>query len=304
MKKKIILIVDDEASQHLLLKSQLKPKGYGVLHAYSGAEALKIARDKHFDLILLDVKMPDMNGFQTLDQLHKQEGIKEIPVIFLSSLDRPYLKVKGLESGAVDYLTKPFNTAELTARIEVALRRYEKNSTEPPPGASIMQGNFESMELEELVQSMGFLGKTCTIIFYDIDGELTMKEGMALGIHQGHATGKDAFLRLLLFQQGGFTVVFDYLPDAKKEAGINIDSLLINCVSEADEVREEIEQFGSGKVQITAAGRKISMKEIKHIESYLPLPVLSLLQEMEGAIGDNLEFIHLAMIQGNLELIN
>ena len=120
---KTILIIDDDMHIGDMLKEVLEREGYGVLRAYSGTEALMLLSSKTPDLVLLDLMLPGLSGEEVLPR------IKNIPVIVVSAKIDVDNKVDLLLGGAVDYVTKPFNTKELLARIAVALRGSTKQAT-------------------------------------------------------------------------------------------------------------------------------------------------------------------------------
>ena len=112
-----ILIVDDVVSNVLLLKILLTNEKFQVCTANNGKTCIEIAQKEHPDLILLDVMMPDLNGFDTAVILKKDETTKDIPIIFLTALNTPQDLVHGFQVGASDFLTKPFNKEELVMRV-------------------------------------------------------------------------------------------------------------------------------------------------------------------------------------------
>ena len=116
-----ILVADDDPLSIKLLNFRLKSLGHDVIFATDGREALEIAAKEKPDLVLLDIMMPVMNGFQVLRKLKSQEETKNIPVIMLTSKAQEKDIVSGLEVGAVDYVTKPFSFAELIARVNRTL---------------------------------------------------------------------------------------------------------------------------------------------------------------------------------------
>jgi len=122
MKQFRILVVDDEKRILNFLNSKLKASGYEVLTANDGAEALEQAQAQDPDLILLDILMPKMDGFETLKRLR---SFSSTPVIILSAKGADIDKIRGLGLGADDYLPKPFNPDELVARIEAVKRRIK-----------------------------------------------------------------------------------------------------------------------------------------------------------------------------------
>ena len=112
-----ILIVDDVVSNVLLLKILLTNEKFQVCTASNGKQCIEVAQNEHPDLILLDVMMPDLNGFDTAVILKKDPSTQEIPIIFLTALNNPNDLVKGFQVGANDFLTKPFNKEELVMRV-------------------------------------------------------------------------------------------------------------------------------------------------------------------------------------------
>ena len=116
-----ILVADDDPLSIKLLNFRLSSVGHEVIFAVNGGEALEIATREKPDLVLLDIMMPVMNGFQVLRKLKSQEETKNIPVIMLTSKVQEKDVVFGLEAGAEDYITKPFSFAELNARVNRAL---------------------------------------------------------------------------------------------------------------------------------------------------------------------------------------
>jgi len=113
----LILIVDDEQKNLQVLGTILMDHKYNVVGANSGKNALKVLKHTIPDLMLLDIMMPDMNGYETCMHIKSDEKLKEIPVIFLTAKVEPEDIIKGFDAGGVDYITKPFNHAELLARI-------------------------------------------------------------------------------------------------------------------------------------------------------------------------------------------
>ena len=115
-----ILVVDDEKTLVKGMKFNLENEGYEVECAYDGAAALELAREGRFDLIILDVKMPEMDG---LEACMKIREFSNVPIIMLTAKSEDADKLMGFECGADDYLTKPFNILELKARVRALLRR-------------------------------------------------------------------------------------------------------------------------------------------------------------------------------------
>ena len=116
-----ILVVDDDREIANAIEIYLSREGYKVLKAYDGEEALNIIKNNEIHLVILDVMMPKKDGIETLEEIRKT---KTLPVIMLSAKSEDYDKIAGLNIGADDYVTKPFNPLELIARVNSCIRRY------------------------------------------------------------------------------------------------------------------------------------------------------------------------------------
>jgi DNA-binding response OmpR family regulator len=125
---KTILVVDDTASLRRMVQSYLTQEGFRVVTAADGHEALLVARQEQPDLIILDLMMPEMNGY---DFIRAYSKVGKAPIIVLTAKLEEYDKVLGLELGADDYVTKPFSPRELTARVRAVLRRASASPNEP-----------------------------------------------------------------------------------------------------------------------------------------------------------------------------
>lgn len=150
-----ILVVDDMPANLRLVANLLEKYGYTVAVAQDGREALKRAELIQPDLILLDVMMPDMDGIETVRRLKFKEATKDIPVIFMTALDAERDKVVGFVAGGVDYVTKPFQIAELMARIDhqLALRSARRALEE--------KNQTLQLELRSLEETVTALRRSC-----------------------------------------------------------------------------------------------------------------------------------------------
>src|ERR1700689_5717106 len=126
-----LLVVDDEATILELLSGSLRLAGFEVVTAASGAEAVRVTASSRPDLVLLDVMLPDGDGFETLRRM--RDGGSEIPVIFLTARDEVPDRVKGFDTGGDDYVTKPFSLDELLGRIRAGLKRSRPDA----PGSGL-----------------------------------------------------------------------------------------------------------------------------------------------------------------------
>ena len=130
-----ILICDDERDIVEALKIYLAPEGYQLFTAYDGQQALEIVRNSEIDLILMDIMMPKMDGIRATSELRKHTNV---PIIFLTAKSEDSDKILGLDIGADDYITKPFNPVEVKARVRSHLRRYTQLGSKPA-STSVLQ---------------------------------------------------------------------------------------------------------------------------------------------------------------------
>ena len=117
-----VLVIDDEQSIHKLIAARLRPEGIVVTGELDGVRGIARAITESIDLILLDVGLPNLDGFQVCRKLKEHPSTRNIPIIFLTSDSTMEAKIRGLDMGAVDYVTKPFEQAELRARVRAGLR--------------------------------------------------------------------------------------------------------------------------------------------------------------------------------------
>ncbi len=129
-KKFSILLVEDEENLHEALKLNLELEGYEVSSSYDGAQALKMISQEHFDLLILDVMLPELDGITVCETIRLNNT--ELPILILSAKNSSADRVLGLKKGADDYLTKPFNLEELLLRVDKLIKKSEQLATKIP----------------------------------------------------------------------------------------------------------------------------------------------------------------------------
>ena len=145
--KKTILVVDDEQSIMELLVFNLQKEGYNTLEAYDGVTAVEMAMNEKPDLILLDVMIPKIDGISVCKKIRYALNISNIPILMISAKDTESDKIVGLEMGADDYITKPFQIREVMARIKANLRKAELNAN-----IDIMNNTPKQEEKEDVIK--------------------------------------------------------------------------------------------------------------------------------------------------------
>jgi DNA-binding response OmpR family regulator len=125
-----VLVIDDEAPIRLLCRVNLEAEKMTVIEAEEGAAGLELARTERPDVILLDVMMPGMDGWEVLQRLLDDEATREIPIVFLTARAELRDRARGLDLGGVDYVTKPFNPLELAPLVRTVLERVSRGERE------------------------------------------------------------------------------------------------------------------------------------------------------------------------------
>jgi len=148
-----ILIVEDDRNLLDTLKYNLRKEGYNAVAAFDGAEALNVARQEKPDLIILDIMLPKLSGFEVCRILRKE---MTVPILMLTAKTEEVDKIVGLEIGADDYMTKPFSIRELLARLGAMLRRAEM-AVQPPGGEKVLK--IDGLEID-IARHRAFLGGT------------------------------------------------------------------------------------------------------------------------------------------------
>ncbi|MDC0718710.1 adenylate/guanylate cyclase domain-containing protein [Nannocystis sp. bb15-2] len=196
-----ILVVDDNESNRSMLARRLEREGHTVQLADNGKSALHMLRSQDFDLVLLDVMMPEMDGYQVLEQLHADDKFRGLPVIMISALDEIDTVVKSIELGAEDYLPKPFNPVILRARIGACL---EKKRLRDRERAYVRKLRSEQERSEQLLLNI-------------------LPRPIAERLKEGQRTIADVFpdVTVLFADLVGFTRMSEQLPPAELVAMLN-----------------------------------------------------------------------------------
>jgi DNA-binding response OmpR family regulator len=169
---KLILVVDDEPRLSNLVRGYLEQEGYQVVVANNGRDALFAARDHKPDLIILDLMMPEIDGWEFM-RLHRQE--RNTPIIMLTARIDDVDKIAGLETGADDYLTKPFSPRELVARVRAVLRR----TTSAPEVSEILRAGDLVLDVESRALTLGGRLIELTPMEFDLLATLMRSPGRA-----------------------------------------------------------------------------------------------------------------------------
>ena len=208
-----ILVVDDDKEIVGAIEIYLKKEGYNIIKAYNGNEAIQKVRENedNIHLIILDIMMPEKDGLETLEEIRKTNGV---PVILLSAKSEDYDKIGGLNLGADDYITKPFNPLELIARVNSSIRRY------------VQLGAIENKDNEKIYQTGDLIinDDTKKVI---VDGKEVKLTGTEFNI-----------LKFLLQNKGKVYSIPEIYENVWKEEGFGAENIIAVHIRH---IREKIE---------------------------------------------------------------
>ena len=226
------------------MEVSLKKAGFSVTTAIHGKDALEKVQISPPDLVLADTKMPEMDGFELCKTLKSDERFKHIPYVFLTNQKAVEAKVKGLELGGDDYLTKPIYIKEIVTRVTMILQKADKEKIERRETTKGgFAGNLADMGVVDLVQTFEIGRKTGNI---SIKGErvatIYFKEGRVIDAEMGRLKGENAFYRLLNATEGEFEVQFTAL-DRPERIEVSTQGLLMEGMRRLDEWGRMLEQL-------------------------------------------------------------
>lgn len=255
IEKNSILTVDDDEAMRILLSKVLKAGGYLVTVAESGEEALQLLKSFTPELIIADVMMPGMGGYELCRQVRSM-GILDIPFIFCSALGKLPERIKGLWIGADDYVVKPINSTELLIKIEKLIDKSRKLremacKVEEVASQGIMSGTLENIKVGELLQVINFLG--LPQLFFQLTtfahqiGEIYLEKRQLIHAQIGEIVGMKAFSRILGWENGKYRVESKTWPFEHTISG-SLEERLFYTATQLDEyllLRNSLSQHGN-----------------------------------------------------------
>lgn len=295
-----ILIVDDSKDVHDVVGAYLKYSGYEVLHAANGVEGLELMDQEIPDLVLLDIQMPTLDGFGVIEQMKGRRHLVDVPVMFLSSLDRPNLKVKGLQMGADDYVVKPFDRAELMARVTVALRRGDRfRRLERTFG-----GLLGPVSVGELLQTMDLGDKTGLIELPDMDAAIEVAKRHVVRARWAGFEGVAALRRIFLLEGGRFAVDFEAAVEPSDGAVGRIQDLLLSALVYLDELKGDLGDQLTLETLVEPSGNDQVFEFSGDFNPVWPVAVNEVIARMGGNLKENLKTMTGAVAYGAAVIVD
>src|SRR6266545_414883 len=227
------------------MEVSLKKAGFSVTTAVNGRDALDKCEISPPDLILSDTKMPEMDGFELCRRLKQDDRFKGTPFIFLTGQKSVEFKVKGLELGVEDYLTKPIYIKEIVTRVKILLEKKEKERLEKKDLKASFAGNLSDMGVVDLVQTLE-MGKKSGALHVKstkgLEAVCYFRDGRILDCELGKLAGENAFYRLLNWQDGEFAIEFRPI-ERDERIPVSTQGLLMEGMRRIDEWGRIVEQL-------------------------------------------------------------
>ncbi len=245
MAKQHLLLVDGDPKSLRVMEVSLKKAGFSVTTAINGRDALDKCEISPPDLILSDTKMPEMDGFELCRRLKDDERFSGTPFIFLTGQKSVEYKVKGLELGVEDYLTKPIYIKEIVTRVKILLQKREKERLEKKDLKASFAGNLTDMGVVDLVQTLEMGKKSGALHVKNRKGAEAIcyfREGRILDVELAKLAGENAFYRLLNWQEGEFAIEFKPI-ERQERIPVSTQGLLMEGMRRIDEWGRIVEQL-------------------------------------------------------------
>lgn len=260
-----MLVVSNDSSQIEGLRGYFASAGFEVLSADDPRSGLAALESHGAEVGLIDLDLPAHDAFQLLAALRHSERWRDLPLIVLTSLDRPHLRIRALEAGADDCVVQPFHRAELQARVRALLRRVRGTAA----SSSYLRGDLSEMPLSLLLQTLAYAGRTATVVFPerrriqladplapgDLSGSrvevssplralgawglVAIRQGLLVDALYREHRGFEALIRLALCHSGRFETHFDeaLLSTSEEAAGASVDGAMLKAMVTIDDVR-------------------------------------------------------------------
>ncbi len=285
--RRTLLVVEDDKVGSRYLEIQLTRAGYRIEVAHDGAAALDILGFTVVDLVLCDLHLPDMDGFQLFRRVRREGRCRQIPFLVVSSDTRLETKVQALELGIEDYVTKPYEMAELKARIDAAVRRLDASRAAFQQRRYNLAGDFTGMSFPDLINllDLGRRTGTLSVVTPRAAAEIRIREGRILYAAFGNVIGEEAFYAILGEPQGQF----EFAPgDVDPVEGV--PPLAASCTGLLMEGARRLDSARAGEIAIAGGGETVPIEESLaparqiQLPAAVPDPLVAL--EFADAVSD------------------
>ena len=275
-----VLIVDDSALLRAVLADTFRPAGFEVIEAAEGQEALRAIEAGRPDLIIADILMPVMDGWALCEEVRRQEGLADVPFIFLTTERDVPKRIRGLERGADDYVCKPFSKEELLARAEAVLRRASRARPDPQCGTTAdrmsdtqpvqpitqvppLSGHTDHIAMADLLQLLSMNGRTGTLnLFGESVGRIYFQAGQIVNAETQGVKGEKALFRIMAWPAVRFEFEMGE-PARKVDKAItsSTSNVMMEGFAHLDELHDLMAQLPHRGVRLRVPRSKVTKIE-------------------------------------------
>jgi CheY-like chemotaxis protein/signal recognition particle receptor subunit beta len=236
-----ILVIDGDPKNLQILKESLESSGFRVTTCSNGNEAWGLIQSRRHDIIVTEVDIPGLNGFELLDKIQKDPAAASVPLVFLTNRRNLEDRLKSLRSGVKDYMIKPLHVKEVIARLHMILRRLERVRHEESESNKKIVGRLEEKSVEALVEEYGRQRKTGVLTLYDHNnrsGEIYFRDGAVVKARFGNFKAEKAVYQMLPWQRGHYVMDLKEI-NVEDEITVSNLGLLVQGVKQI-ETREKL----------------------------------------------------------------
>lgn len=240
-----ILVIDGDPKNLQILKESLESANFRVTTCNNGNDAWGIIESRKPDIIISEVDLPGLNGFELLDRIQKNPVAASIPIIFLTNRRNLEDRLKSLRSGVKDYMIKPLHVKEVIARLQMILHRLERLRHEESESNKKVVGRLEEKNVEALVEDYGLQRKTGVLSLYDHNnrnGEIYFRDGAVVNARLGNFKAEKAVYQMLPWNRGHYVMDFKEI-NVEDEITVSNLGLLVQGVKQLEERAKLLKQL-------------------------------------------------------------
>ncbi len=260
-----ILVADADPKNIEILRESLETNGFSVVTAQNGLDVWEKLHSDNPDLILSEVNLPKMDGFELLERMKDDPQVASIPLLFLTNRRDIQDRVRGLRSGVKDYMIKPLHVKEVVARIKMILRRMERIRAEEMEASRKLVGRLEEFSVIDLVESFGVEQKTGVLTVHNENnrtGEIYFRNGAVINATLGNFRGEKAIYQMLPWEKGRFVMTFKEV-DVPDEITVSNLGLLLEGFKRIEKRQELLKHLPSPETRfvMTETFRRVLAKK-------------------------------------------
>ena len=252
MTNPLVLVADGDPKNLQILKENLEASGFVVITVPTGNKAWEEIQQSPPNLVLSEINLPGITGYQLLERLQADPNTKGIPLIFLTNQREIQQRVRSFEMGAKDYLVKPLHVKEVIAHIRMVLRRLERRKTEQLETYMKFSGRLDQLNLADLIESFGVERKTGVLTLSNgmKTGQVYFRDGAVVNASLGHLKQEPAVYQMLTWSQGYFNMVFKEI-DVPDDISVSNLGLLLHGIKRLELREKLIGQLSSPQTSFT-----------------------------------------------------